>query len=70
MKDLPVTYPMMILRLQKRWWVSQLTNYLSRLDAMDAKFDAKFDAMNAKFDAKFEAIDASIGAVLDQIYRL
>ena len=34
-----------------------------RVDALDAKFDAKFDALDAKFDAKFDALDARFDAL-------
>lgn len=33
---------------------------LTKLDAMQSKFDAKFDAIESKFDAKFDALDSKI----------
>ena len=47
------------------WW-----RLNSRIDTLDAKFDAKFATLDAKFDAKFATLDAKFDAKFATLHKL
>ena len=54
-----VSFMVVLGGLATLWWQlnSRIDTLDSRIDGLDAKFDAKIDALDAKFDAKFDALN-------------
>ncbi|MBS9781917.1 MAG: hypothetical protein KGV56_05415 [Gammaproteobacteria bacterium] len=65
LENLPNRGKTAILALIDTKMSNDMDKVLTKLDAMESKFDARLDAMESKFDARLDAMESKFDARLD-----